>query len=148
MPKRPRGVHDKEGIICCQIDADDKRYLAESLRTDFLPSCPALLMDEDPIPLYALKLLAGSINNGGARRRKRTPSGAATKVWRRRSRILPRSSSLFSVSITRITTRTTPVCVYSCAAPKAQFYRPEALHRAERVRKSRWMFWSVREKIA
>ena len=50
----------------CQIDADDKRYLTESLRMDFLPSCPALLMDEDPIPLYALKLLAGSMNNCGA----------------------------------------------------------------------------------
>ena len=32
----------------------------------FCPSCPALLMDEDPIPLYALKLLAGSMNNCGA----------------------------------------------------------------------------------
>lgn len=66
VPEETTNVHDKEGIVCCQIDADDKRYLAESLRTDFLPSCPALLMDEDPIPLYALKLLAGSINNGGA----------------------------------------------------------------------------------
>ena len=59
-------ARDKEGSFCFQIDAEDKRYLAESLRNDFLPSCPALLMDEDPIPLYALKLLAGSINNGGA----------------------------------------------------------------------------------
>ena len=48
----------------CQINEDDKRFLAESLRTDFLPSCPSLLMDEDPIPLYALKLLAGSIHGG------------------------------------------------------------------------------------
>merc|ERR1712216_951279 len=47
VPEETTNVHDKEGIVCCQIDADDKRYLAESLRTNFLPSCPALLMDED-----------------------------------------------------------------------------------------------------
>ena len=28
---------------------------------DLLPLCPTLLSDEDPIPLYALKLLGGAL---------------------------------------------------------------------------------------
>ena len=41
------------------IGAETHRRLATLLREDLLPLCPTLLSDEDPIPLYALKLLGG-----------------------------------------------------------------------------------------
>ena len=57
----------------CQIDADDKRYLTESLRMDFLPSCPALLMDEDPITLRTetFSWFHEQLRRGGGRERQR-----------------------------------------------------------------------------
>jgi serine/threonine-protein kinase ULK4 len=43
------------------IGAETHRRLATLLREDLLPLCPTLLSDEDPIPLYALKLLGGAL---------------------------------------------------------------------------------------
>jgi serine/threonine-protein kinase ULK4 len=43
------------------VGAETHRRLAALLREDLLPLCPTLLADEDPIPLYALKLLGGAL---------------------------------------------------------------------------------------
>ena len=50
------------------LDPDDTsdggsrhRALAALIRDNLLPLCPTLLADEDPIPLYALKLLGGAL---------------------------------------------------------------------------------------
>jgi len=43
------------------VAAHTHRRLAALLRDDLLPLCPTLLSDEDPIPLYALKLLGGAL---------------------------------------------------------------------------------------
>ena len=43
------------------VAAAARGRLDRMLRTDLLPLCPALLADDDPIPLYALKLLGGTL---------------------------------------------------------------------------------------
>ena len=55
------GARGNQGQSNARADAHTRRKLSTLLRDDLLPLCPTLLADEDPIPLYALKLLGGAL---------------------------------------------------------------------------------------
>ena len=45
-----------------EVEGGLRTQLLQLLHETLLPSCPPLLQDEDPIPLYALKLLGGALD--------------------------------------------------------------------------------------